>query len=200
MSLLKAEAARRQLGTALALHLRDQDPFSVHVLASGGAELAEGLVEEAGRRPMRDFALASRPNITRKMYYEQKKQYVNAMKHYRNLEGQVRDDEKTLSEFTELNNDAYLWDGWSNPGFSGHPIPIEAHIFIAWFLAQRPESFPDDDDAQSLLRSLNREFPGVRRRSRTAQKDLLKRAIRRAASNPVFMCDEKTDRRPLILP
>lgn len=46
MTALKAEAARRQLGTALALHLRDQDSWSVHVLASGGAELAEGLAEE----------------------------------------------------------------------------------------------------------------------------------------------------------
>ena len=107
----KAEVARCQRGTALALHLRDQDPFSVHVLASAGAELAESLAEVAGRKPIRDFALASWPGITGKMYYHQKKLYANAMKHMKRFGRETLEDEQTLSNFSEVDNDVLLWDG-----------------------------------------------------------------------------------------
>ena len=168
---LKAEAARRQLGTALALHLRDQNPFSVHVLASGGAELAEGLAEEAGRKLIRDFTLASWPGVTEKIYYERKKYYVNAMKHFRDRNGRVRDDDEALSTFSENNNDVILWDGWSNLVFAGYASPIEAHVFVAWFLTLSPEKFPADENAQCFLRHLQREFPAVHERSRPRQKE-----------------------------
>jgi len=44
MSKLKIECARRQLGTALNLYLRNLDPGSVHCLANGRCEL----VQQAG--------------------------------------------------------------------------------------------------------------------------------------------------------
>lgn len=196
---LKAVAARRQLGTALALHLRDQDPFSVHVLASGGAELAEGLAEEAGSKPVRDSTLASWPGVTEKVYYERKKYHVNAMKHFRDRNGRVRDDDEALSSFSEENNDVILWDGWSNLAFAGCASPIEAHVFVAWFLTLSPEKFPADDNAQGFLRLMQKEFPAVHQRPRARQKDILRRAIKRASRTPAFIRDEKVDRRPMIL-
>ena len=44
----KIEAARRQLGTALALYLKDQDPVSVHCLAGAGCELIEYYAQKSG--------------------------------------------------------------------------------------------------------------------------------------------------------
>jgi hypothetical protein len=41
MKLDKAQIARRQLGTALALFIEDLDPVSVHTLACAGGEIAE---------------------------------------------------------------------------------------------------------------------------------------------------------------
>ena len=48
MSRLKIECARRQLGTALDLYLRDLDPVSVHCLANGGCELIQFHAAKAG--------------------------------------------------------------------------------------------------------------------------------------------------------
>jgi hypothetical protein len=42
----KGEVARRQLGTALDMFLRGQDPVSVHTLAMAGGEIAERLAEK----------------------------------------------------------------------------------------------------------------------------------------------------------
>jgi len=53
MSKLKVESARRQLGTALHLYLRNLDPVSVHCLANGGCEVIEFYAEKAGGQPSR---------------------------------------------------------------------------------------------------------------------------------------------------
>jgi hypothetical protein len=55
----KADIARRQLGTALALFLDDADSVSVHTLACAGSEIAEHLTRKAGAEPFSGHALAS---------------------------------------------------------------------------------------------------------------------------------------------
>ena len=198
---LKIDAARRQLGTALALYLRDQDPFSVHVLASGGAELAEGFIEELGAKPLRDFALDTWPGVTARDYYEQKKRFVNPMKHYKDFRGRVRDDDEALTEFTDEHNDAILFDGWSNYSIAGHASPVEAQVYLAWFMALTPWKFPmDEEPAQRVRYALSREFPNLTVRSRQGQKRLLLRAIKRKADDTKFRRSAGVDQRPLVLP
>ena len=57
MSKLKIEAARRQLGQALAFFLQDRDPVAVHCLAGGGCELIEYYATKAGGQPFTSFML-----------------------------------------------------------------------------------------------------------------------------------------------
>jgi len=59
----KIEIARRQLGTALALYLQDQDPVSVHCLAGGGCELIEYYAKEAGAKPLTSHIMEVMPDI-----------------------------------------------------------------------------------------------------------------------------------------
>ena len=63
MSDLKIECARRQLGTALHLYLRDLDPVSVHCLANGGCELIEFYAKKAGAKPFVLHILETQPKL-----------------------------------------------------------------------------------------------------------------------------------------
>jgi hypothetical protein len=57
MSDLKIEVARRQLGMATELYLRDLDPVSVHSLANAGCELIEFYARKlSGKALLSDFA------------------------------------------------------------------------------------------------------------------------------------------------
>lgn len=57
----KAGIARRHLGTALYLFLKNQDPVSVHTLAMAGGEVAEWLAKQAGGEPFTNHILDSFP-------------------------------------------------------------------------------------------------------------------------------------------
>ena len=64
MSDLKIEVARRQLGTATALYLRDLDPVSVHCLANAGCELMEFYARKvSGEALLTDFAQLAQTRI-----------------------------------------------------------------------------------------------------------------------------------------
>jgi hypothetical protein len=58
----KDEVARRQLGAALDMYLRGQDPVSVHCLAMAGCEIAEWLVEDAGAQAFKTHILKNIPD------------------------------------------------------------------------------------------------------------------------------------------
>ena len=60
---LKIESARRQLGTALTLFLRNVDPVSVHCLAGGGCELIEFYAKKGGAEPFTSHILETWPHF-----------------------------------------------------------------------------------------------------------------------------------------
>lgn len=78
MSQLKIECARRQLGTALDLYLRDQDPISVHCLANGGCELIEFYAKKAGVEPMVSHILETNSDLKIEDVREMQRKYWNA--------------------------------------------------------------------------------------------------------------------------
>ena len=57
----KVEIARRQLGAALEMFLRGQDPVSVHCLAMAGCEIAEWLTENVGAKAFKTHILTNVP-------------------------------------------------------------------------------------------------------------------------------------------
>src|SRR5450759_2779662 len=106
MSALKTESARRQLGTALALYLQDQDPVSVHCLAGGGCELIEYYAKKAGAKPFTFHMLQSHPDLDIAKLRKLQRQYWTAFKHATHLgTGKERQDDNLLLRFTDVQND-----------------------------------------------------------------------------------------------
>ncbi len=198
----KAEVARRQLGTALALFLQDQDPISVHVLACAGGEVAEGLAEEAGGPTFRSMREQAEPVLTRVDYTDLKTRTYNALKHYRRPKrqgGAVRDDTGILSVFTDDDNRTALFVGWWDYKRTGKPAPIEADIFTTWFLATHPETLPHSDEASTFLIRADREFGPLTGIEPWRQKRRLIQSVRRWRNDPQIRRDTNVDLRPLIL-
>jgi hypothetical protein len=81
MRLDKAQVARRQLATALALFIDDLDPVSVHTLACAGGEIAESLTDYAGGQPFASHARATFPDLDLKEIRRMQRQFWNAFKH-----------------------------------------------------------------------------------------------------------------------
>lgn len=192
----KNKVARRLLGTALDLFLREQDPVSVHCLAMAGGEIAEWLAEKGGGEPFKNHVLETFPDMNMKNLREIQRRYSNAFKHATDRKGQDRDDESILASFDGSVNDATLFIGWYDYGMSGLSRPIEAQVLEAWYLAKHPENVNPDADVSGL----NRVFPKLAALSPRRQHERLLEVIRKARKNGIVMNDPGTDRGPLLLP
>jgi len=188
----KAHVARSQLGTALHLYLEGLDPVSVHVLACGGLEVAEGLAEQAQATPFRDFALDVHPDMAVRDLVKIRNAAWNAMKHAKNRAGAPRDDEELLGGRWSNDNEALMMEGWFNLGQAGIPLPIEAQVFQLWMLAQHAQQ----DQVGASVFEL---FPDLSGLSTEQRREALKEAIKVARGETEVMASAQTDPRPLIL-
>jgi hypothetical protein len=196
MSRLKIESARRQLGTALQLFLRDRDPVSVHCLANGGCELIEFYAKKAGGRPFTSHILQTWPGLDLPSLRRIQRKYWTAFKHATHLHGrQERDDEELLSGFTDEQNDTALLIGWYDYAQATKQMPVEAQLHQAWYMALHPEKL----DSKHASEPYQRWFPNLSARSRSRQKRMLNQAIDKARKDKKIMRDRRTDARPLIL-
>jgi hypothetical protein len=198
MSRIKIECARRQLGTALALYLRDRDPVSVHCLANGGCELIEFYAKKAGGKPFVSQILETQPKLDIKALRKVQREYWNAFKHaIERHSGEERDDDKLLSSFTDEQNDVTLFIGWYDYAQATKKMPIEAQVHQMWWIALHPDKL--DPKRAGALADIEKLFPRLRERSRAKQKRMLNNVIERARTDKRLMRDPRTDSRPLIL-
>lgn len=188
----KTDAARRQLGTALHLYLANLDPISVHVLASGGGEVASALAVKAAAKPFHEFTLEIYPDLSRFDLQTLRNKYWNAMKHSHSKNGVERNDEELLSLPLTEENEARLAEGWFDLAQSGMPLPIEAQVFNLWFLAKHGDHTEFDGWQDDL-------FPNLLSLSPDQQKAMLREKIKMARENLDVALHPKTDARPLIL-
>lgn len=192
----KLQIARRQLGTALDLFLRDLDPISVHCLACGGGEVAETITERAGEESFALHALEVVPDLTRKKLREMRNRYWNAFKHAADRGGFDRKDQEIISEFNDEKNDHVLFLGWYDLSLIMKMMPIEAQAFQAWYFAKHPEKLSEVSDPAPYLKI----FPELNSLARVEQKKSLRDAIAKQRANSAVMEDDRTDRSPLVMP
>jgi len=196
MSHLKIESARRQLGTALALYLDNQDPVAVHCLAGGGCELIEYYAKKAGAQPFSSHMLKAFPDLDIGGLRRIQRQYWNAFKHATHLQGgKERDDDELLSQFTDIQNDHALFVGWYDYALAVNALPIEAQAHQVWYIALYPEKL----DPKHSIERYEKIFPNLRARSRPEQKRMLNETIKSARSDASFMNDPQTDTRDLVI-
>jgi hypothetical protein len=196
-SRLKIESARRQLGTALALYLQDQDPVSVHCLAGGGCELIDYYAKKAGKEPFTTHILKTYPDLNIKHLRKIQRQFWTAFKHATHQGGGIeRDDNELLARFSDEQNDHALFIGWYDYALSTKTMPIEAQVHQAWYLALDHEKL----DPKHSIETYEELFPALRTKTRTDQKRALNQKIKRARKDTAIMADPQTDKRPLMLP
>jgi hypothetical protein len=191
----KKEVARRQLGTALALYLNDNDPVAVHCLACGGGEIAEFLTRQAKQKPFIEHIIATFPERKAREIRILRNQYWNAFKHATDKEGNKREDLTLLAQFTDEQNDHALFIGWYDYMLAVGALPIEAQAHQTWYFAKYPEKLNQgvDKDRYEKL------FPNIGKLPRAEQKQRLCEAIKCARQDDAVMHHIGTDPRPLIL-
>lgn len=192
----KVEVARRQLGTALDMFLRVQDPVSVHCLAMGGGEIAEWLAEKAGAQPFKNHILETFPDLKMRDIRAVQRKNWNAFKHATTMNGADRDDDAILAAFDPGDNEHMIFIGWYDIGMAGLPRPIESQVFEAWYLAKYPEKV----SPYANIAGIRRVFPDLTTLSPNRQHLRLIECIKKYKKNGPIMNDVGTDRRPLVLP
>jgi hypothetical protein len=198
MSDLKIEVARRQLGMATELYLRDLDPVSVHCLANAGCELMEFYARKlSGEALLTDFAQLAPDTDIAKLKRLQR-EYWNAFKHAtkqrKGKPAQERDDEDLLKQFTDEKNDLALVIGWSDYQRVTGKMPIEAQVQQMWFFALHPEKHNNPE----LKRQGAISFPELQSKSRADQKRLMNDLITRGRADKATMSHPRTEQRPLV--
>jgi hypothetical protein len=194
VSKLKIEAARRQLGTALHLYLRDLDPVSVHCLANGGCALIEYYAEKAGAQTFTSHIMKTYPDLDIASIKKLQRQYWTAFKHA-TRGGKERDDEDLLARFTDEQNDAALFIGWYDYEKATKTMPIEAQVHQSWYVALHPEKL----DPKRSTKPYEALFPNLLNKSRNKQKRMLNKLIAKARAAKKMMRSSRTDARPLVL-
>jgi hypothetical protein len=194
MSDLKIEVARRQLGMATHLYLRDFDPVSVHCLANAGCELMHFCARKLSCKALLSLAKLA-PETDFATLRQLQRQYWIAFKHATELgkPDEERDDDELLRQFMDEKNDLALVIGWADYHRATGKIPIEAQVQQAWYFALHPEKHGAPELAQKSLIA----FPDLQTKSRTEQKRLLNVWIRRARANTATMSHPVTEQRPL---
>lgn len=196
MSRYKIESARRQLGTALALYLRDCDPVSVHCLAGGGCEIIEYYAKKAGREPFISNILKAHPDLEIRKIRQLQRKYWTAFKHATHVNShEERDDDRLLAQFSDEQNDHVLFIGWYDYASATQMMPVEAQVHQAWYLALHPTKL----DQKHSLKPYENLFPDLRTKARVVQKQMLNAVIVSTRADKNVMADPRTDSRSLVL-
>jgi hypothetical protein len=185
--LTKHEVARRQLGTALALFLADQDSVAVQCLACGGSEIAETWRASPDVGPCRlqtAKSLVCEPN---------ENSWWNAFKHATARNSRERDDRELLANFSDEMNEPILFIGWFDYGMAADKLPVEAQAFLLTVavkigLALLDALFSPSFDVSFKITA-----------SREEQKRGLRELIEAIRGVPDLVEAPWTDSRPLIL-
>jgi hypothetical protein len=186
----KVRLARAQLGTALDLFMRDRDPISVHVLASGAAEVLEGVALASNVRPFSSHILSDQPTLNMTDIRRLRNQYWNAMKHFYGRDNKsVRDDEDLIRDFSDVANDTALFLGWHDFQAVTGTLPIGAQVFQIWYYASNEEKLAPEADRATI-----REFfPEIASQDRAEQKRRLRRAVEKFRNDKALLADQRTD-------
>ena len=191
---VKLQIARAQLGTALRLFIENKDPLSVQALACGGAEIIEGLTEQAALPTLSTHILKTMPSFDRAKLARVRNKYWNAIKHFYAQDNRtMRDDEALMADFTDAANDAVLFDGWLNYQTLMKRLPVEVQVFQVWWYATNEAKMNPGADP-TPWRSV---FPGIARQPREEQKRRLRRTIEKYRKDKSLLADPLTETEPL---
>jgi hypothetical protein len=194
--LTKLDAARRQLGVAFDLYIRDLDPVSVQCLACGAGEILDSLAGQAGTEPFTTHILKTHPDLDTAKIKGIRNQFWNAFKHATTRGGEIRDDTELLEAFSDEQNDGALFIGWHDYSQITRRLPVSAQLFQVWY-----QVLADGDrrvNPEADMRDAHRVFPRLIELGRKEQKRRLARAIGKHQKDRKLLRDPATETRPLV--
>lgn len=196
MSDIKLKIVRAQLGTALSLFILDRDPYSVHALACGASEVAEGMAETADFPTLSTHIMTTFPDIDMKKIKALRNQHWNALKHFYKPDGKnPREDEALLGDFHDGMNDTVLFMGWIDYLQLTKALPLEAQVFLAWWYAANPDKM----SPSNYRRDWQLLFPKLDTYDRAEQKRRLRRTIEKYRRDRTVLSDPRTELGPLVM-
>jgi hypothetical protein len=155
-ALTRLDAARKQLVTAINLHLLDVDPVSVHVLGHNALAILKGLLTEDGQRSLSDFA-DSHPAL------------FGEIKDLRDfLSGSEKTGEACVND---SDNDALLFLACADYQNVTDKTELEIQLYGQWFLAINRDNIRDAS-FEKFPENIREQFfpPGLSAQPRVMQK------------------------------
>jgi hypothetical protein len=155
IELTKADAARRQLQTAIRLFFMEGDLVSVHTLASAAQEVLRDLLKAKGlpSPSIKDIDLI--PEDKKKLWFQAVNHEQNFFKHA------DRDPDGILVYNPDLTPyvlyDASLLFSTLNKGV----LVVDVAAFLVWFVVNFPELLANDKGAQAAKRLLEARTGGA---------------------------------------
>ncbi len=193
---IKLKIARAQLGTALSLFLREQDPISVQALACGGSEVIEGLANYNDIPTLSSHILETHPGIDIARINRLRNQYWNAIKHFYSHDHKTaRDDEELMAGFSDAQNDTVLFMGWLDYQLLTKRLPIEVQVYQVWWYATNEQRMNPNSDP-TPYRTV---FPDIMKFDRAEQKRRLKRVTEKYRNNREILADPRTEQGRLVI-
>ena len=192
---IKVDIARAQLGAATDMFLRDRDPISVHALACGACELLEGVGQNRNVEVLSALVLKLNPEMKLGKVVRLRNQYWNAMKHfYEQDKKTIREDASLLAEFSDVQNDTVIWEGWHDYQLLTGVLPVEAQVFQVWHFAINEDKLAPEVDKDPYRKI----FLNIQTDERSEKKRRLKRACEKYSKDRQIMADRRTENRPLL--
>jgi hypothetical protein len=195
-TLTKIAVARHQLGTAMALFIKDRDPVSVQCLACGGGELIDKIADSQNISTLSTHMLENVPSLNVAKLRKLQRQYWNAFKHMNSRDGQEREDADLLASFDDTKNDVALFVGWWDFYNVTGRLPLPVQVFQVWWYSLNEDKLSPDTD----LSTIRAVFPNITSRPRLEQKRRLRRAVEKYRNNQKTLNDPRTESNPLCFP
>ncbi len=151
MQLTKADAAVRQLDTAIELFFEKRDPAAIRTLVAAAGRILSDLVEhKTPGESWRSNTVKSMPMLKDGEVYDILNSTPNFLKH-------ADRDPDAVHIFTEAENEDLIFMATLECG-EIHPTSLDMQVFQIWYMAAYPERFPHDNqpaqDAKALLPTL----------------------------------------------
>lgn len=187
-TLSKLDAARRQLVTAIRLHLADRDAVSVYTLATNAQEILSTLCDRQGLRSLR--ANIARPAGMSDVEVQGK--LINPARNF--FKHADRDPDGVWTDFVETDCDHILIIPCFDIVELERKSPIEVQVFLTWYGALYPEKIPSPSDWSIAA---GNHFPNLVSISRSQQKLLARERLDLASRNPSLINHAETDAREI---
>lgn len=190
----KLEGAHRQLTTAIRLYFDDDDVAAIHTLACNARELYEKHCSAQGVERMFEQIEAANPQRTAKELWDILNGPRNFLKH-----PEASNDLSAELELDDEMNVAMLWVACHDCAMlCKEAQPPEVQAYNLWFLATRaPRGGGDQADAgqaDEILASVDRSYPGLRAAPLAEQKCIGKRMVREARDEAARLAEKEIAR------